>query len=171
MVVCWHFTRNLLTKQGQFYMTKAQETDEQSSQKLLETRLVREPASFFFSFSTHVCCLQGLYLPQYSNLSCSSNKEIVTVDLHDLEPKDAVRLLKLQLTSLCGFSCRLLSLQAFINCFYTINDIDSFSSISYSISQNLSWDHCRRSQRSPEASGMNCFFFFFFFFFGADMFE
>ncbi|XP_015082972.1 putative nuclear RNA export factor SDE5 isoform X1 [Solanum pennellii] len=60
-------------EEGQFFMTKAQVTDERSSQKLLET-------------------------------SCSSSKEIVTLDLHDLEPKDAVRLLKLQLTSLCGFS-------------------------------------------------------------------
>ncbi|CAN4102879.1 unnamed protein product [Withania somnifera] len=56
---------------GQFFMTKARETDEQSSQRLLES---------------------------------SSSKEIVTVDLHNLEPKDAVRLLKLQMTSLCGFS-------------------------------------------------------------------
>ncbi|XP_059283249.1 putative nuclear RNA export factor SDE5 isoform X1 [Lycium ferocissimum] len=58
-------------EEGQFFMTKARETDELSSQKLLEN---------------------------------SYSKEIVTVDLHDLEPKDAVRVLKLQLTSLCGFS-------------------------------------------------------------------
>ncbi|KAK4342059.1 hypothetical protein RND71_037875 [Anisodus tanguticus] len=58
-------------EEGQFFMTKARETDERSAQKLLEN---------------------------------SYSKEIVTVDLHDLEPKDAVRVLKLQLTSLCGFS-------------------------------------------------------------------
>lgn len=37
-------------------------------------------------------------------LETSYSKEIVTVNLHDLEPKDAVRLLKLQLNHLCGFS-------------------------------------------------------------------
>lgn len=64
---------NKFLEEGQFFMMKARETDEKSSQKLLET-------------------------------SCSSSKEIVTLDLHDLEPKDAVRLLKIQMTSLCGFS-------------------------------------------------------------------
>nr|XP_009789582.1 PREDICTED: uncharacterized protein LOC104237132 isoform X3 [Nicotiana sylvestris] len=71
-------------EEGNFFMTKARETDEQSTQKLLEN---------------------------------SYSKEIVTVDLHDFEPKEAVRYLKFQLTSLCGISC------------------------SYSISQNHSWDH------------------------------
>ncbi|MCD9642776.1 hypothetical protein HAX54_029788 [Datura stramonium] len=37
-------------------------------------------------------------------LETSCSKEIVTVDLRDLEPKDAVRLLKLQMNYLCGFS-------------------------------------------------------------------
>ncbi|KAJ8532378.1 hypothetical protein K7X08_012301 [Anisodus acutangulus] len=66
-----HDKAHKFLEEGQFFMTKARETDERSAQKLLEN-------------------------------SCS--KEIVTVDLHDLEPKDAVRVLKLQLTSLCGFS-------------------------------------------------------------------
>ncbi|XP_070006857.1 putative nuclear RNA export factor SDE5 isoform X3 [Nicotiana tabacum] len=58
-------------EEGNFFMTKARETDEQSTQKLLEN---------------------------------SYSKEIVTVDLHDFEPKEAVRYLKFQLTSLCGIS-------------------------------------------------------------------
>ncbi|KAJ8567867.1 hypothetical protein K7X08_020589 [Anisodus acutangulus] len=66
-----HDKAHKFLKEGQFFMTKARETDERSAQKLLEN--------------------------SYSN-------EIVTVNLHDLEPKDAVRVLKLQLTSLCGFS-------------------------------------------------------------------
>lgn len=68
-----HDKARKLLEEGQFFMTKARETDERSSQNLLDT-------------------------------SCSSSKEIVTIDLHDLEPKDAVRLLKIQMTSLCGFS-------------------------------------------------------------------
>ncbi|XP_009614543.1 putative nuclear RNA export factor SDE5 isoform X1 [Nicotiana tomentosiformis] len=66
-----HVKARRFLEEGNFFMTKARETDEQSAQTLLEN---------------------------------SYNKEIVTVDLHDFEPKEAVRCLKIQLTSLCGIS-------------------------------------------------------------------
>ncbi|KAL3508654.1 hypothetical protein ACH5RR_028055 [Cinchona calisaya] len=60
---------NKLMEEGHFFMNKAREADEKSSEKLLES---------------------------------SNDEEEMFIDVHDFEPKEAVRFLKVQLTSLPG---------------------------------------------------------------------
>lgn len=48
------------------------------------------------------------------NFYRSNDEEEMFVDVHDFEPKEAVRFLKVQLTSLSGIACEL-SLSNFMN--------------------------------------------------------
>ncbi|PIA41205.1 hypothetical protein AQUCO_02300185v1 [Aquilegia coerulea] len=69
-----------LFQQGHFFNNKARETDEKSSQEILEC----------------------------STTSNEKNEDEVTLDLRDYDVKDAIRLLKLHLTSLSGIQCPLI---------------------------------------------------------------
>ncbi|XP_065862114.1 putative nuclear RNA export factor SDE5 isoform X2 [Euphorbia lathyris] len=63
-----HARANKLLEKGQFFSQRARETDNESHEKLLETR----------------------------------EDEVMPINLHELEPKEAVRVLRLHLTSLSG---------------------------------------------------------------------
>ncbi|GKV45822.1 hypothetical protein SLEP1_g52866 [Rubroshorea leprosula] len=86
---------NKLIEQGNFFREKAREADEESNEKIFETRLA--------SFSLNICFISFSMSGLVSLLTRDTEtQEEMLLDLHEHDAKEAIRLLKHHLSSLAG---------------------------------------------------------------------
>ncbi|MFQ6631447.1 hypothetical protein Gotur_009512, partial [Gossypium turneri] len=96
-----------LVWQGQFFQEKARQADEESNQKIFETRLAscsstmfaEEPCWFFHSLSLSIIVFPIVFLRNIET------EDEMLLELHNHGTREAIQLLKCHLSSLAGIPC------------------------------------------------------------------